>query len=105
MEYGGAHVIEDLIAGKDVKLYAESYGTDCYPRKEIDTYINKDNINQAYMFNPRNAYQNYVAAILVTMPPVAVLVPVPPAHFSISGVTSSTYDINLEDLHFLGSPS
>lgn len=62
MEYGGAHVIEDLIAGKDVKLYAESYGTDCYPRKEIETYINKDNINQAYMFNPRNAYQNYNAA-------------------------------------------
>jgi uncharacterized protein (DUF39 family) len=60
--YGGAHVIEDLIAGKDIKLYAESYGTDCYPRKEISTYINKTNINQAYMFNPRNAYQNYSAA-------------------------------------------
>lgn len=62
-EYGGAHVIEDLIAGKDIKLYAESYGTDCYPRKEISTYINKNNINQAYMFNPRNAYQNYPAAV------------------------------------------
>jgi L-aspartate semialdehyde sulfurtransferase len=62
MEYGGAHVIEDIIAGKDIKLYAESYGTDCYPRKEISTYINKNNINQAFMFNPRNAYQNYVAA-------------------------------------------
>ncbi|MDD4188775.1 MAG: homocysteine biosynthesis protein [Eubacteriales bacterium] len=62
MEYGGAHVIEDLIAGKDINLYAESYGTDCYPRKEISTTINKSNINQAYMFNPRNAYQNYPAA-------------------------------------------
>ncbi|HHV59835.1 MAG TPA: hypothetical protein GXX49_06040 [Clostridiaceae bacterium] len=62
MEYGGAHVIEDLIAGKDIRLYAESYGTDCYPRKEIDTYINKTNINQAFMFNPRNCYQNYIAA-------------------------------------------
>jgi len=62
LEYGGAHVIEDLIAGKNVKLYAESYGTDCYPRREISTYINKENINQAYMFNPRNAYQNYAAA-------------------------------------------
>jgi uncharacterized protein (DUF39 family) len=60
--YGGAHVIEDLIAGKDIKLYAESYGTHCYPREEISTYINKSNINQAYMFNPRNAYQNYSAA-------------------------------------------
>lgn len=62
MEYGGGHVIEDLIAGKDIKLHALSTGTDCYPRKEILTTINKDNINQAYMFNPRNAYQNYPAA-------------------------------------------
>ena len=62
MEYGGAHVIEDLIAGKDIKLYAESAGTDCYPRKEITTTININNINQAYMYNPRNAYQNYSAA-------------------------------------------
>lgn len=62
MEYGGAHVIEELIAGNDIRLYAESYGTDCYPRKSIETTINKDNINQAYMFNPRNAYQNYPAA-------------------------------------------
>ncbi len=62
MEYGGAHVIEDLIAGRDVKLHAESYGTDCYPLREITTYINKDNINQAFMFNPRNVYQNYNAA-------------------------------------------
>lgn len=62
MEYGGAHVIEDLIAGKDIHLVAESYGTHCYPRKSISTYINKNNINQAFMFNPRNAYQNYNSA-------------------------------------------
>lgn len=62
MEYGGGHVIEDLVAGKDIKLYATSYGTDCYPRREILTSINKFNINQAYMYNPRNCYQNYPAA-------------------------------------------
>ncbi len=62
MQYGGAHVIEDLVSGKDVELRAESYGTDCYPRRKIHTTINRDNINQAYMFNPRNAYQNYNAA-------------------------------------------
>ena len=61
-EYGGAHVIQDLIEGKDIKLYAESSGTDCYPRKDIFTMINKETINQAYMFNPRNVYQNYNAA-------------------------------------------
>src|SRR4030066_1090733 len=62
LSYGGAHVIEDLISGKPVKLRATSQGTDCYPRREIETYITIDTINQAYFFNPRNAYQNYSAA-------------------------------------------
>jgi uncharacterized protein (DUF39 family) len=62
MEYGGAHVIEDFIAGKDILLQAESYGTDCYPRKEITTKVNKDIVNQIFLFNPRNCYQNYAAA-------------------------------------------
>lgn len=61
--YGGAHVIEDLINGKDVHLKALSYGTDCYPRKEIETLINLESINEAYLFNPRNCYQNYAVAI------------------------------------------
>lgn len=61
--YGGAHVIEDLINGKDIHLKAFSYGTDCYPRKEIETFINLENINEAYLFNPRNCYQNYAVAV------------------------------------------
>ena len=32
-KYGGAHVIEDLVAGRSVHLRATSYGTDCYPRR------------------------------------------------------------------------
>lgn len=63
MEYGGAHVICDLIDGKQIHLKATGKGTDCYPRKEIDTFITKDSINEAYLFNPRNCYQNYNAAI------------------------------------------
>ncbi|MGI6707214.1 MAG: homocysteine biosynthesis protein [Clostridia bacterium] len=62
MEYGGAHVIQDLLDGKKVKLHATSYGTDCYPRKEITTYLAMEDLNQAYLYNPRNAYQNYSAA-------------------------------------------
>jgi L-aspartate semialdehyde sulfurtransferase len=62
MNYGGAHVIEDLISGKAVRLRAVSQGTDCYPRKELETFITKDTINQAYLYNPRNAYQNYEVA-------------------------------------------
>lgn len=60
--YGGAHVIEDLIAGKSVHLLATSPGTDCYVRKRIDTHITLDDINEAYLYNPRNAYQNYGVA-------------------------------------------
>ncbi len=62
INYGGAHVMEDLISGKAVRLRAISRGTDCYPRKELETFITKDTINQAYLYNPRNAYQNYEVA-------------------------------------------
>lgn len=62
MEYGGAHVIQDLIEGKPVHLRALSYGTDCYPRTEVETDITLDDLNQAYIYNPRNCYQNYSAA-------------------------------------------
>lgn len=62
MNYGGAYVIEDLVSGKPIKLRATSCGTDCYPRREIETYITKESINQAYFYNPRNAYQNYDVA-------------------------------------------
>ncbi|MBI5189620.1 MAG: homocysteine biosynthesis protein [Nitrospirae bacterium] len=62
-DYGGGHVIEDLIAGKPVVLRAISYGTDCYPRREIETEITLADLNQAYLFNPRNAYQNYNIAV------------------------------------------
>ncbi len=60
--YGGAHVIEALINGEDVRLQAYGKGTDCYPTKEIETWINKDTVNEFYLFNPRNVYQNYAAA-------------------------------------------
>jgi L-aspartate semialdehyde sulfurtransferase len=62
-EYGGAHVIEDLINGKGVYLKAKGKGTDCYPGKLWEGYINKESVNEMVMFNPRNAYQNYAAAV------------------------------------------
>ncbi|MCF7973167.1 MAG: homocysteine biosynthesis protein [Phycisphaerae bacterium] len=61
--YGGAHVIEDLVAGKTLQLFALSYGTDCYPLREIRTYFTINDLNQATMTNPRNCYQNYNVAI------------------------------------------
>jgi len=63
IEYGGAHVIEDLLRGRAVRLRATSPGTDCYPRTEIDTWVTLGDLNQAYFMNPRNAYQNYAVAV------------------------------------------
>ncbi|HUW65635.1 MAG TPA: homocysteine biosynthesis protein [Spirochaetia bacterium] len=62
-KYGGGHVIEELVAGRRVHLEAESYGTDCYPRKKLDTWFSLAEINEAVLFNPRNAYQNYNCAV------------------------------------------
>ncbi|MDD5082031.1 MAG: homocysteine biosynthesis protein [Dehalococcoidales bacterium] len=61
--YGGGHVIEELVAGKDIRLIATAYGTDCYPRKRLATWINIKDLNEAVLFNMRNAYQNYNVAI------------------------------------------
>jgi len=61
--YGGAHVIEDLVAGKDVRLQIDAYGTDCYPRRHLDSWINIKDLNEAVLFNTRNAYQNYNVAV------------------------------------------
>jgi len=61
--YGGGHVIEELVAGKDVRLVATAYGTDCYPRRKLETLINIKDMNEAVLFNVRNAYQNYNVAV------------------------------------------
>ncbi|MGN1045291.1 MAG: homocysteine biosynthesis protein, partial [Candidatus Methanomethylophilaceae archaeon] len=60
--YGGAHVIADLIAGKRIDLEAWGPGTDCYVRKSIKSSFTLDELNEAYLFNPRNVYQNYGVA-------------------------------------------
>ncbi len=62
-EYGGGHVIEDLVSGKEVELRATAYGTDCYPRTQIRTHLTKDDLNQFYLLNFRNCYQRYACAV------------------------------------------
>ncbi len=61
-DYGGGHVIEDLVSHKEIELKAESYGTDCYPRKSVETTLSIGDLNQAFLLNPRNCYQRYDAA-------------------------------------------
>lgn len=65
-KYGGGHVIEDLVRGKAVHLRAISYGTDCYPRKELTKDITLAQLRDAQLFNPRNCYQNYNCAVNLT---------------------------------------
>lgn len=62
-ERGGGHVIADLIAGKSIKLKAIGQITDCYPRASFETTITRNTINQFYLFNPRNLYQNFIVGV------------------------------------------
>ena len=61
-EYGGGHVIEELLKGKTIHLDATYTPTDCYPGHLVDTELTLNDINQAILCNPRNAYQRYVCA-------------------------------------------
>ncbi len=61
--YGGGHVLHDLVARKEIRLEATGYGTDCYPNRKVEATITLDDVNDAFLFNPRNAYQNYNCAV------------------------------------------
>ncbi len=63
IDRGGGHVIADLIAGKSLSLRAIGHPNDCYPRATFDSTITKDSINQFYLFNPRNLYQNFIVGV------------------------------------------
>ena len=64
--YGGGHVIQDLVAGKEVHLKALAYGTDCYPNREIEKQVTLRGLVNAVLCNPRNGYQNYNCAVNLT---------------------------------------
>lgn len=61
--YGGGHVIEDLVAGKEVVLEGSGYGTDCYPNRSLEKSVTLADLPYALLCNPRNCYQNYNCAI------------------------------------------
>ena len=64
--YGGGHVIQDLVARKKVYLKAEAYGTDCYPNRTFEKEIVLNKLPNAMLCNPRNGYQNYNCAVNLT---------------------------------------
>jgi len=61
--YGGGHVIQDLLEGKSVHLKATAYGTDCYPNRMAEMELTLRDLPQATLCNPRNGYQNYNCAV------------------------------------------
>jgi L-aspartate semialdehyde sulfurtransferase len=63
INYGGGHVIAALVSGKSVQLRATGMVSDCFPRRSFDTQITLNSINQCYLFNPRNAYQNFIVGV------------------------------------------
>lgn len=64
--YGGGHVIQDLVAGRKVYMKATAYGTDCYPSREFEKTVTLGKLPQATLCSPRNGYQNYNCAINLT---------------------------------------
>jgi len=62
-EYGGGHVIQDLVSGQPVLLRAEAYGTDCYPNCHFEKHFTLKDLPFAVLCNPRNGYQNYNCAV------------------------------------------
>jgi len=106
--YGGGHVIEDLVKGKEVTLRALSYGTDCYPRKELETQLTLDDFNDAYLLNPRNCYQNYNVAINCSNRTIytymgKLLPNQTNAHFSTTGQLSPLFNDPLYETIGIGS--
>lgn len=61
--YGGGHVIQDLLEGESMHLKATAYGTDCYPNRMAEMEITLHDLPQATLCNPRNGYQNYNCAV------------------------------------------
>ena len=64
--YGGGHVIQDLVAGERVKLKATSYGTACYPNCFVEKDVTLSELPSATLCDPRNGYQNYNCAVNLT---------------------------------------
>lgn len=50
--YGGGHVIEDLIAGREVELKVEGYGQSCHPGASLHRMITLADLPTASLFCP-----------------------------------------------------
>lgn len=101
-KYGGGHVIEDLLRGKTVHLRAESYGTDCYPRRKLEKDVTLSDLPNAWLLNPRNCYQNYNCAVNLTSRTIYTYMgPLKPRGANANYATSGQLSPLLNDPYFM----
>jgi len=100
--YGGGHVIEDLVSGNVVKVRLESYGTDCYPARKFEKNMTIHDFRDAILFNPRNGYQNYNVAVNMSDRTIYTYMGVlRPRMANITYSTSGQLSPLLNDPHFM----
>lgn len=61
-EYGGAHVLEDLMRGKDIHLKATGRNLEVFTNKEFETWFNLKNLNHGKLFLNQAIIQNNIVA-------------------------------------------
>ena len=61
-KYGGAHVLEDLVRGKDVHLKATGKNLEVFTNKEFETWFNLKNLNSGKLFLNQAIIQNNIVA-------------------------------------------
>lgn len=59
INYGGAHVMEDLLNKKHIHFRAVGFGSDChsYPSEKVETWLTLDDINEAFFIAHRFCVQ------------------------------------------------
>ena len=61
-EYGGAHIIEDLVKGKDLHFKSTGRNLTVFPNKEFETWFNLKNLNSARLILNQAINQNNIVA-------------------------------------------
>ncbi len=61
-EYGGAHVLEELIKGKDIHMKATGRNLEFFTNKEFETWFNLKTVNNGKLFLNQAFIQNNIVA-------------------------------------------
>ncbi len=62
LEYGGGHILEDLVKGKDIHLKAVGRNLEVFTNKEFETWFNLKNLNNGKLFLNQAIIQNNIVA-------------------------------------------